>query len=37
MEVCTLHTLDFCELSLKELIIADEYMDFAFMNVYDSF
>ncbi|MEH7096045.1 DUF2711 family protein [Neobacillus vireti] len=29
--------LDFSELSLKELMITDENMDFAFMNVYDSF
>lgn len=30
-------SLEVCELSLKELIITDENMDFAFINVYDSF
>lgn len=30
-------SLEVCELSLKELIITDENMDFAFMNVSDSF
>lgn len=29
--------LNIFDLSLKELIITDEHMNFAFMNVYDSF
>lgn len=37
IELKDLTALGVCELSLKELMITDENMDFAFMNVYDSF
>lgn len=37
VHVNQLNPLEVCELALNELIITDENMDFAFMNVYDSF
>ncbi|WP_286162587.1 DUF2711 family protein [Bacillus sp. AFS029533] len=37
LEIEKLTPLDISDLALKELIITDENMDFAFMNVYDSF
>ncbi|KQL40820.1 hypothetical protein AN960_06275 [Bacillus sp. FJAT-25509] len=37
LEIEKLTSLDIGDLALKELIITDENMDFAFMNVYDSF
>lgn len=37
LEIKNTTSLDLCNLSHVELIITDENMDFAFMNVYDSF
>ncbi|MDX8363356.1 DUF2711 family protein [Cytobacillus sp. IB215316] len=37
LEMKNINPLDVCQLSLNELMITDENMDFAFMNVSDSF
>lgn len=37
LEIKNINPLEACELSLNELMITDENMDFAFMNVFDSF
>jgi hypothetical protein len=37
LEISKINPLEIYDLSLKEIIICDENMDFAFMNVYDSF
>lgn len=37
LEIKNLTPLEVCDFSLKEIIITDINMDFAFMNVYDSF
>lgn len=37
LKIKHINSLEICELSLNELMIMDENMDFAFMNVFDSF
>jgi Protein of unknown function (DUF2711) len=37
LEIKTLKPLDLFDLALTEIMVTDENMDFAFMNVFDSF
>ena len=37
LHIMDTHPLDICNLSDRELIVTDENMDYAFMNLYDSF